>query len=126
MMAEEARSRLGRGLAALIGDVGDEPAAIERVRSQRRIPIEFLRPNPRNPRKNFDEAELEGLTESIRERGVAPSFNCLEVEAECVTITAMTWQGTRYEPYRTWRVDRRLESARTEEAWVRAPVEVPV
>ena len=50
-------------------------------------------------------------TLSIRERGVAPSFNCLEVEAECVTVTAMTWQGTHYEPHRTWRVDRRIAEA---------------
>jgi ParB family chromosome partitioning protein len=70
-MAEEAhRSRLGRGLAALIGDVGDESAAIERARGQRRVPIEFLRPNPRNPRKQYPEEELEELAASIREKGI--------------------------------------------------------
>jgi ParB family chromosome partitioning protein len=70
-MADEApRSRLGRGLAALIGDVGDEVSAIERSRGQRRVPIEFLRPNPRNPRRHFAEAELEELAASIRERGI--------------------------------------------------------
>ncbi|MCC7348369.1 MAG: ParB/RepB/Spo0J family partition protein [Variibacter sp.] len=69
-MAEEAKSRLGRGLAALIGDVGDETAAIERVRAQRRVPVEFVKPNPRNPRRTFSELELEGLAASIRERGV--------------------------------------------------------
>ena len=65
-MAEEARSRLGRGLAALIGDVGDESAALDRTRSQRRVPIEFVKPNPRNPRRHFAEAELEELAASIR------------------------------------------------------------
>jgi len=69
-MADEARSRLGRGLAALIGDVGDESAALERTRSQRRVPIEFVKPNPRNPRRQFDEAELDELAASIRERGI--------------------------------------------------------
>jgi ParB family chromosome partitioning protein len=69
-MAEEARSRLGRGLAALIGDVGDESAALERTRSQRRVPIEFLKPNPRNPRRHFADAELEELAASIKERGI--------------------------------------------------------
>jgi len=70
-MAEEAvRSRLGRGLAALIGDVGEESAALERTRGQRRVPIEFLRPNPRNPRRNFPDAELDELAASIRERGI--------------------------------------------------------
>lgn len=71
MMADEAgRSRLGRGLAALIGDVGDEVGAIDRARGQRLVPVEFLRPNSRNPRKSFDEAELEELAQSIRERGI--------------------------------------------------------
>lgn len=69
-MAEEARPRLGRGLAALIGDTGEESAAIARARGQKKIPIEFLRPNPRNPRKFFDEAELEDLTHSIQEKGI--------------------------------------------------------
>jgi len=71
MVAEEhAKSRLGRGLAALIGDVGDETAVLERTRSQRRVPIEFLRPNPRNPRRMFADAELDELAASIRERGI--------------------------------------------------------
>ncbi|MGY2048045.1 ParB/RepB/Spo0J family partition protein [Methylobacterium sp. JK268] len=71
-MAEEvARPRLGRGLAALIGDVGeDAPAAPAERRGQRRVPIEFLRPNPRNPRRHFAETELEELAASIRTRGV--------------------------------------------------------
>jgi ParB family transcriptional regulator, chromosome partitioning protein len=69
-MAHEERSRLGRGLAALIGDVGDESAALERTRSQKRVPIEFLKPNPRNPRRYFAEAELDELAASIRERGI--------------------------------------------------------
>ena len=69
-MADEARSRLGRGLAALIGDVGDESAALERTRSQRRVPIEFLKPNPRNPRRHFADAELDELAASIKERGI--------------------------------------------------------
>src|SRR6185295_12279007 len=69
-MADEARSRLGRGLAALIGDVGDESAALERTRSQKRVPIEFLKPNARNPRRHFAEVELDELAASIRERGI--------------------------------------------------------
>jgi ParB family chromosome partitioning protein len=71
MADDAARSRLGRGLAALIGDVGDESAAVERARGgQRRVPIEFLRANPRNPRRTFAEEELSELASSIRERGV--------------------------------------------------------
>jgi ParB family chromosome partitioning protein len=70
MKHEPARPRLGRGLAALIGDSADEAPATERARGQRRVPIEFLRANPRNPRKSFAEGDLEDLANSIRERGV--------------------------------------------------------
>ncbi len=63
-------SRLGRGLAALIGDTVDENSAIQRARGQRSVPIEFVRANPLNPRKYFAEAELDELTASIREKGI--------------------------------------------------------
>ena len=69
-MADEARSRLGRGLASLIGDVGGEAAHVDRPRAQRKVPIEFLKPNPRNPRRAFSEAELAELTASIKQHGV--------------------------------------------------------
>ncbi|QGM47075.1 ParB/RepB/Spo0J family partition protein [Methylocystis heyeri] len=69
-MAEETRPRLGRGLAALIGDAGDDAPTAERFRGQRRIPIEFLRPNPRNPRTTFREDELSDLAASIKEKGI--------------------------------------------------------
>jgi ParB family chromosome partitioning protein len=69
-MADEARSRLGRGLASLIGDVGGEAAHVERPRVQRKVPIEFLKPNPRNPRREFADVELGELADSIRQHGV--------------------------------------------------------
>jgi ParB family chromosome partitioning protein len=71
-MADEGRSRLGRGLATLIGDAGTAaPAvAVDRTRGQRRVPIEFLKPNPKNPRHNFVATDLDELTASIRERGI--------------------------------------------------------
>jgi ParB family chromosome partitioning protein len=69
-MADDGRSRLGRGLAALMGDVGEETKTTERARSQRRAPIEYLAPNPRNPRRHFSEEELDELAASIKERGI--------------------------------------------------------
>ena len=70
-MADELpRQRLGRGLAALIGDISHDDAPVERSLTQRRVPIEFLRPNPRNPRKNFELRELTNLADSIREKGI--------------------------------------------------------
>src|SRR5258707_12274557 len=73
-MADEARSRLGRGLASLIGDVGGEAAHVDRPRNQRKVPIEFLKPNPRNPRRTFSEIELKELTASVKQHGVIHPF----------------------------------------------------
>jgi ParB family chromosome partitioning protein len=75
-MAEDAvrhnehRPRLGRGLAALLGDSRDENMSADPTHVAQKVPIEFLRPNPRNPRKAFAEEDLEELTASIRERGI--------------------------------------------------------
>ena len=70
-MVEENRSRLGRGLAALMGDVGDETRTGDRSQaSQRKVPTEFLKPNPRNPRKTFEEPDLADLSASIKEKGI--------------------------------------------------------
>src|SRR3954452_10716823 len=72
-MSEDAsKRRLGRGLAALIGEI-DRPAEPQhppKIAPDRDIPIEFLAPNPRNPRRNFDDAELSDLAQSIREHGI--------------------------------------------------------
>lgn len=64
------RLRLGRGLAALIGEAGDEKTVLDRARGARRVPIELLRPNPQNPRINFGDEGLDELAASIKERGV--------------------------------------------------------
>jgi ParB family transcriptional regulator, chromosome partitioning protein len=70
-MAEDTgRRALGRGLAALIGEVESEAAVLDRARSTSTLPIEFLLPNPRNPRKSFDPSELEDLAASIRQKGI--------------------------------------------------------
>ncbi|MBK8456201.1 MAG: ParB/RepB/Spo0J family partition protein [Phyllobacteriaceae bacterium] len=62
------RKRLGRGLAALIGEI-DRPAAIP-PRADRDAPIELIERNPRNPRRRFGEAELDELAQSIRQHGI--------------------------------------------------------
>src|SRR5450830_1107695 len=64
-------SRLGRGLAALMGDVGEETMSpADGSRKPRHAPIENLSANPRNPRRNFTDAELNELSASIKERGI--------------------------------------------------------
>lgn len=68
-MVDEQRPRLGRGLAALLGDAQPETGPAP-DRGVRKIPIEWLRPNARNPRKSFDDEALEELANSIREKGL--------------------------------------------------------
>jgi len=67
---EEVRPRLGRGLAALIGESGEEASVMQRVRGQKKVPVAFLRPNPRNPRQTFDETALQELADSIAAKGI--------------------------------------------------------
>ncbi|MDX8501312.1 ParB/RepB/Spo0J family partition protein [Mesorhizobium sp. VK4C] len=72
MSEDQSRKRLGRGLAALIGEI-DRPAAPEKpsaVAADGKVPIEFVSPNPKNPRRHFGDAELIDLAQSIREHGV--------------------------------------------------------
>ncbi|MCB1457752.1 MAG: ParB/RepB/Spo0J family partition protein [Nitratireductor sp.] len=73
MTEDNSKKRLGRGLAALIGEL-DQPAPAVReaseTRSDRRIPIEHIRANPSNPRRHFNEEELADLTRSITEHGI--------------------------------------------------------
>ncbi|RWD42355.1 MAG: ParB/RepB/Spo0J family partition protein [Mesorhizobium sp.] len=71
MSEDLSRKRLGRGLAALIGEI-DRPAAVEKqgMNADGKVPIEFLSPNPKNPRRHFGDADLTDLAQSIREHGV--------------------------------------------------------
>lgn len=71
MNDDPSKKRLGRGLAALIGEI-DRPIEERKapVPIERNVPIEFVSRNPRNPRRMFAEADLEDLAQSIREHGV--------------------------------------------------------
>jgi ParB family chromosome partitioning protein len=64
---------LGRGLAALIGQM-DQPLPVDatpkEIRPDRMVPIEHVSRNPRNPRRHFDEAELQDLASSISQHGI--------------------------------------------------------
>ena len=67
---------LGKGLAALIGDLdeksNDQGIKIntEVVNDQINVPIEFLVPNRNQPRKNFSETSLDELSQSIKQKGI--------------------------------------------------------
>jgi ParB family chromosome partitioning protein len=72
MADDGSRKRLGRGLAALIGEIDQpiSPQAKPSVSADRIAPIEHVQRNPRNPRRNFATADLEDLSRSIRQHGV--------------------------------------------------------
>ena len=69
-MTQVQKRRLGRGLAALIGDDTTEEAIVQDIRSLRHVPIDLLHPNPNNPRKHFAEEELESLAKSLKDKGL--------------------------------------------------------
>lgn len=63
---------LGRGLSALMADVGDaSTTTAEQPRSpDRMVAIDLVLPNPDQPRRRFDEEKLEDLANSIAEKGI--------------------------------------------------------
>src|SRR5438128_5393683 len=62
------RPALGRGLAALFGDTAGRLGAD--LGAPRGVPIETIRPSPFQPRRHFAESALDGLAQSIREKGI--------------------------------------------------------
>ncbi len=60
---DKIKKGLGRGLSSLIGDTKVEP-------QKNQLPITDIVPNKYQPRKNFDENNLNDLTNSIKERGM--------------------------------------------------------
>ena len=65
-------TRLGRGLAALIGDMASLEATrvTDNSSGGKKLPVDFIIANRANPRRTFDADQLEELTNSIREKGV--------------------------------------------------------
>lgn len=64
------RTSLGRGLSALFGEATDDYTALDKVRQSKQVPIEFIHPGKYQPRRTFDEEALQGLVESIRDKGI--------------------------------------------------------
>jgi ParB family chromosome partitioning protein len=70
MAAPAPKSRLGRGLASLIGEPANQEQGLPPEGQSRIVPIEQVFSSSLNPRQSFKEAELEELASSIRERGL--------------------------------------------------------
>ncbi|MEM8850204.1 MAG: ParB/RepB/Spo0J family partition protein [Pseudomonadota bacterium] len=69
MADEKSRRPMGRGLSALMADVGVVAGDAVPV-SDRLVPIERLHPNPDQPRRSFDADQLADLSKSIAQKGV--------------------------------------------------------
>lgn len=63
---------LGRGLSALMSDVAETEAVVSTgpASADRTLPIEQISPNPDQPRKRFEDSDLDDLTASIKEKGI--------------------------------------------------------
>jgi len=70
MSAKDNNPRLGRGLAALLGDAATTAKPQPASGGVRSIPIEHLEPSPYQPRASIDPAALADLVDSIRARGI--------------------------------------------------------
>ncbi|MBB3263026.1 ParB family chromosome partitioning protein [Azospirillum sp. OGB3] len=64
------RASLGRGLSALFGEAAEDYSALDKVRQSKQVPIEFIHPGKYQPRRTFDDEALQGLVESIRDKGI--------------------------------------------------------
>jgi ParB family transcriptional regulator, chromosome partitioning protein len=90
MNDDPSKRRLGRGLAALIGEMDQvDPVDTKAVvNGDRMVPIEFVSRNPKNPRRYFDEAELHDLAASIRQHGIVQPVVARTVGTERYEIIA--------------------------------------
>lgn len=91
MSDDLSKRRLGRGLAALIGEM-DQPVPVgepqKAVSADRMIPIEFIARSQRNPRRYFDENELQDLASSIRQHGIVQPVVVRTISADRYEIIA--------------------------------------
>ncbi len=82
-MNRDRKHGLGRGLSALMADVGvAEPEGVPRPgpRAPQAVPIEDLAANPDQPRRRFDEKHMNDLIASVREKGVLQPLLVRRVE----------------------------------------------
>ena len=72
MAGTDRKRGLGRGLSALMSDVAETEAVVSTgpASADRTLPIEQISPNPDQPRKRFEDSDLDDLTASIKEKGV--------------------------------------------------------
>jgi ParB family chromosome partitioning protein len=81
---------LGRGLSALIPQrAAGQPGPVE-------IPVDRIRPNPQQPRRHFDEAEMATLTASVREHGILQPILVVEtIDGYQLVAGERRWRAAR-------------------------------
>ena len=84
---------LGRGLGALIDDF----SAPETQQEVTRLPLQKVEPNPNQPRRRFDEEELQSLADSIAEHGILQPLAVRAMEGGFYQIIAgeRRWRAAR-------------------------------
>ena len=85
---------LGKGLGALLGDFSEEPLEQSGYRT---LPIYKVEPNPEQPRRDFDEEELQTLADSISVHGVIQPLTVRELPSGYYQIIAgeRRWRAAR-------------------------------
>lgn len=85
---------LGKGLGALLGDFSEEPMETS---AYRELPIYKVEPNPDQPRRDFDEEELQALADSIAVHGVIQPLTVRELPSGYYQIIAgeRRWRAAR-------------------------------
>ena len=85
---------LGKGLGALLGDFSEEPIESS---AYRELPIYKVEPNPDQPRRDFDEEELQALADSISVHGVIQPLTVRELPSGYYQIIAgeRRWRAAR-------------------------------
>ena len=85
---------LGKGLGALLGDFSEEPTSDS---AYRLLPIYKVEPNPDHPRHDFDEEELQALSESISVHAVIQPLTVREMPNGYYQIIAgeRRWRAAR-------------------------------
>lgn len=85
---------LGRGLGALLGDFTEESAETSAYQT---LPLYKIEPNPNQPRREFDESELQALADSISAHGIIQPLTLRQMENGYYQIIAgeRRWRAAR-------------------------------
>ncbi len=90
MAGMDRKRGLGRGLSALMSDVAETEAHVSTgpASADRSVPIEQITPNADQPRKRFEDSDLDDLTASIKEKGIIQPLIVRKLPGDTYEIVA--------------------------------------